>query len=51
MANKENKTRTSMWRLETMTPLGNISSNKIFLKIPCMFMKQRCGHAFQPIEG
>jgi hypothetical protein len=40
-----------MWKLKIMTPLGNISLNKIFKKIPCMFMKQRCGHAFQPIKG
>ncbi len=50
MASKENKTITSMWKLETMTPLGNISLNKILEKIACMFMKQRCGHAFQPIK-
>ncbi len=40
-----------MWKLETMTPLGNISFKKILKKFACMFMKQRCGHAFQPIKG
>jgi len=34
-----------------MTPLCNISLSKILEKIACMFMKQRCGHAFQPIKG
>jgi hypothetical protein len=51
VASKENKTRTSMWKLEIMTPLSNINLNKILEKIRCMFMKQRCGHAFQPIKG
>ncbi len=40
-----------MWKLEIVTPLGNINLNKIFKKIECMFMKQRCGHAFQLIKG
>jgi hypothetical protein len=51
VASKENKRRTNMWKLETVTPLGNINLNKIFKKIECMFMKQRCGHAFQLIKG
>ncbi len=51
MASKGKKTKTSIWKLETMTPLGNISLKKIFEKIPCMFMKQRCGQAFQPFKG
>jgi hypothetical protein len=34
-----------------MTPLGNISLNKILEKISCMFMKQNYGHAFQLIKG
>jgi hypothetical protein len=34
-----------------MTPLGNINLNKILKKIACMFMKQRCGHAFQLVNG
>jgi len=51
MASKENKTITIMWKLEIMTPLGNINLNKIFEKIVSMFMKQRYGHAFQPIKG
>jgi hypothetical protein len=37
--------------LEIMTPLCNISLSKILEKIACMFMKQRCGHTFQPIKG
>jgi hypothetical protein len=34
-----------------MTPLGNISLNKILEKNVCMFMKQSYGHAFQLIKG
>jgi hypothetical protein len=34
-----------------MTPLGNINLNKILEKIAHMFMKQNCGHAFQPLKG
>ncbi len=34
-----------------MTPLGNISLNKILEKIAHMFMKQSYGHAFQLIKG
>jgi hypothetical protein len=34
-----------------MTPLGNISLNKILKKIARMFMKQSYGHAFQLIKG
>ncbi len=30
--------------------MGNINLNKIFKKIECMFMKQRCGHAFQLVK-
>ncbi len=45
------KTRTSIWKLETMTPLSNISLNKIFEKIACMFMKQNYGHVFQLVKG
>jgi hypothetical protein len=44
------KTNTSIWKLETMTPLANISLNKILEKIALMFMKQRCGHAFQLVK-
>jgi hypothetical protein len=33
-----------------MTPLGNISINKILKKIAHMFMKQSYGHAFQLIK-
>jgi hypothetical protein len=33
-----------------MTPLGNISLNKIIEKIARMFMKQSYGHAFQLIK-
>jgi hypothetical protein len=33
-----------------MTPLGNISLNKILEKIARMFMKQNYGHAFQLIK-
>ncbi len=50
MASKENKIRTNMWKLKTMTPLGNINLNKIFKNIECMFMKQICGHAFQLVK-
>jgi hypothetical protein len=45
------KTRTSIWKLEIMTPLGNISLNKIQEKIARMFMKQSYGHAFQLVKG
>jgi hypothetical protein len=45
------KTKTSIWKLEIMTPLGNISLNKILKKIARMFMKQSYGHAFQLIKG
>jgi hypothetical protein len=34
-----------------MTPLGNISLNKILEKIARMFMKQSYGHAFQLVKG
>jgi len=34
-----------------MTPLSNISLNKILEKIAHVFMKQSCGHAFQLIKG
>jgi hypothetical protein len=51
VASKENKRRTSMWKLEIVTPLGNINLNKIFKKNECMFMKQRCEHAFQLVKG
>ncbi len=50
MASKK-KTKTSIWKLKTMTPLGNISLNKIFEKIALMFMKQSYGHAFQQVKG
>jgi hypothetical protein len=33
-----------------MTPLGNISLNKILEKIAHKFMKQNYGHAFQLIK-
>jgi hypothetical protein len=45
------KTRTSIWKLEIITPLGNISLNKILKKIAHMFMKQSYGHAFQLVRG
>ncbi len=44
------KTRTNIWKLENMTPLGNISLNKILEKFAHMFMKQSYGHAFQFIK-
>jgi hypothetical protein len=44
------KTKTSIWKLEIMTPLGNINLNKIFEKIAHMFMKQNYGHAFQLVK-
>jgi hypothetical protein len=34
-----------------MTPLGNISLNKILKKNARMFMKQNYGHAFQLVKG
>ncbi len=34
----------------TMTPVSNISLNKILEKIPCMFMKQNYGHVFQLVK-
>jgi hypothetical protein len=40
-----------IFELENMTPLGNISLNKILEKIAHMFMKQNYGHAFQLIKG
>jgi hypothetical protein len=33
-----------------MTPLGNISLNKIFKKIAHMFMKQSYGQTFQQVK-
>jgi hypothetical protein len=51
VASRENKRITNKWKLEIVTPLGNINLNKIFQKIECMFMKQRCGHAFQLVKG
>jgi hypothetical protein len=33
-----------------MTPLGNISLNKIFKKIAHMFMKQSYGQKFQQVK-
>jgi hypothetical protein len=45
------KTRTSIWKMEIMTPLGNINLNKILEKIAHMFMKQNCGQTFQLLKG
>jgi len=49
VASKENI--TSIWKLEIMTPLNNISLNKILEKIAHMFVKQSYGHALQLIKG
>jgi len=45
------KTKTSIWKLEIMSPLGNVNLNKILKTITHMFMKQNCGQAFQPFKG
>jgi hypothetical protein len=45
------KIETNIWKLKIMTPLVNISLNKILQKITHLFMKQNCGHAFQLVKG
>jgi hypothetical protein len=45
------KTRTNIWKLGNYDPLNNISLNKIFKKIACMFMKQNYGHVFHLVKG